>query len=134
MDQTRKMWASAAVVGVIVVGGASVAAAASAGKLDQVARETRAVVEKASPSGQPQEGQVPAPGTTSDDDFVVSTEVNPDPREVLEYWTDERMEDAQPMPMPEVTPGQFEVGPGQVEVGPGQVEQGQVEQGQAPPE
>ncbi|MGW3341781.1 hypothetical protein ACWDA3_00680 [Nonomuraea rubra] len=122
MDQTRKMWASAAVVGVIVVGGASVAAAASAGKLDQVARETRAVVEKASPSGQPQ-------GTTSDDDFVVSTEVNPDPREVLEYWTDERMEDAQPMPMPEVTPGQFEVGPGQVEVGPGQVEQGQ-----APPE
>ncbi|MER6580509.1 hypothetical protein, partial [Nonomuraea sp. NPDC001023] len=46
MNQTRKMWASAAVVGVIVVGGASVAAAASAGKLDAVARETRAVVDQ----------------------------------------------------------------------------------------
>ncbi|SEH03434.1 hypothetical protein SAMN05444920_13668 [Nonomuraea solani] len=103
MDQTRKMWASAAVVGVIIVGGASIAAAASAGKLDQVARETRAVVEKASPSGQP-----PTPEIT-EDDIVVSREVNPDPREVIEYWTDERMEDAQPMPMPEVSPGRYEV-------------------------
>ncbi|WP_043616936.1 hypothetical protein [Nonomuraea candida] len=110
MDQTRKMWASAAVVGVIVVGGASIAAAASAGKLDQVARETRAVVEKASPSGQPQQ---PSPETS--DGIVVSTEVNPDPGEVIDYWTDQRMEDAEPMPMPEVTPGQFEVGAGQVE-------------------
>ncbi|TYB70930.1 hypothetical protein FXF51_00345 [Nonomuraea sp. PA05] len=107
MDQTRKMWASAVVVGVIVVGGASVAAAASAGKLDQVARETRAVVEKAPPSGEPTP------------DIVVSTEVNPDPREVIEYWTDQRMEGAEPMPMPEVTPGQFEVGTGDVEVRPG---------------
>ncbi|NJP92318.1 hypothetical protein HCN51_23090 [Nonomuraea sp. FMUSA5-5] len=124
MDQTRKMWASAAVVGVIVVGGASVAAAASAGKLDQVARETRAVVEKASPSG---EQQAPAPKSTSDDGLVVSTEVNPDPREVIDYWTDERMEDAEPMPMPEVTPGQFEVGPEQVESGPGGTVSGQAE-------
>ncbi|MFB4273864.1 MULTISPECIES: hypothetical protein [unclassified Nonomuraea] len=114
MDQTRKLWASAAVVGVIVVGGASVAAAASAGKLDQVARETRAVVEKASPSGQPPEQQTPAPGSSPsgppDDGIVVSTEVNPDPREVIEYWTDQRMEDAQPMPMPEVS-----LGPGSTE-------------------
>ncbi|MFC5824788.1 hypothetical protein [Nonomuraea insulae] len=108
MDQTRKMWASAAVVGVIIIGGASVAAAASAGKLDQVARETRAVVEKASPSGQPSEPE------TTDDDIVVSTEVNPDPSKVLDYWTDQRMEDAEPMPMPEVTPGQFGTSPGEV--------------------
>jgi hypothetical protein len=106
MDQTRKMWASAAVVGVIVAGGASVAAAASAGKLDQVARETRAVVEKAPASDQPAEQLVPVPETT-DDGIVVSTEINPDPREVLEYWTDERMEGAEPMPMPEVSPGEF---------------------------
>ncbi|MFI7420059.1 hypothetical protein [Nonomuraea sp. NPDC049684] len=114
MNQTRKMWASAAVVGVIVVGGASVAAAASAGKLDAVARETRAVVdqtaeqaadqaaEQASPTGRP----VPSPGDT--DGVVVSTEVNPDPREVIDYWTDKRMEEAEPMPMPEGT-GSFEV-------------------------
>ncbi|UBU17761.1 hypothetical protein [Nonomuraea gerenzanensis] len=113
MNQTRKMWASAAVVGVIVAGGASVAAAASAGKLDQVARETRAVVEKASPSGQP------APETT-DDGVVVSTEVNPDPREVIEYWSDERMEDAEPMPMPEVSPGEFGVGSDEIQPGPGE--------------
>ncbi|MEV3982787.1 hypothetical protein [Nonomuraea sp. NPDC049758] len=110
MNQTRKMWASAAVVGVIVVGGASVAAAASAGKLDAVARETRAVVdqradqsaEQTSPTGRP----VPSPGDT--EGVVVSTEVNPDPREVIDYWTDKRMEEAEPMPMPEGT-GSFEV-------------------------
>jgi hypothetical protein len=27
------------------------------------------------------------------------------PGEVLEYWTDDRLRDAQPMPMPEVKPG-----------------------------
>ncbi|TDD55378.1 hypothetical protein E1286_04145 [Nonomuraea terrae] len=97
MDETRKMWASAAIVGVIVVGGASVAAAASAGKLDQVARETRAVVEKA-----PQGSTTPSAGP-SEDDIVVSTEVNPNPGEVLEHWTDERMEHAEPMPMPVIT-------------------------------
>ncbi|MFC4116086.1 hypothetical protein [Nonomuraea zeae] len=111
MDQTRKMWASAAVVGVIVAGGVSIAAAASAGKLEQVGKETRAVVEKASPSGQPEQ-QTPGPEAspqTTDDDIVVSTEINPDPDAVLEYWTDKRMEDAQPMPMPEVSTGDIEV-------------------------
>ncbi|MFG1695069.1 hypothetical protein [Nonomuraea sp. NPDC049309] len=103
MDQTRKMWASAAVVGVIIVGGASVAAAASAGKLDQVARETRAEMEKVSPSGE-------QPGPESSEPAVVSTEVNPDPQTVLRYWSDQRMEDAQPMPMPEV--GRLEMGEG----------------------
>jgi len=96
MNQTRKMWASAAAVGVILVGGASVAAAASAGRLDQV-RETRAVVERATP----------APGPS--EDVVVSKEVNPDPDKVIDYWTEERLTDAQPMPMPEVKPGEFEV-------------------------
>ena len=36
---------------------------------------------------------------------MVSEELNPDPQKVIEYWTDKRMEDAQPMPMPEVTAG-----------------------------
>ncbi|MGN9844111.1 hypothetical protein ACTMTI_38895 [Nonomuraea sp. H19] len=98
MDQTRKMWASAAIVGVIVVAGVSIAAAASAGKLE----ETRAVVEKASPSGQPEQ---PEPSPKSSDGTVISREVNPDPDKVLEYWTDQRMEDAQPMPMPEASTG-----------------------------
>ncbi|MEV1246086.1 hypothetical protein ACIBO2_31305 [Nonomuraea sp. NPDC050022] len=114
MNQTRKMWASAAVVGVILVGGVSVAAAASAGRLERVGRETRAVVEK-EPSAQPpsvQNDQLseltasPAPS----DGTVVSKELNPDPQKVIEYWTDKRMEDAQPMPMPEVKPGEFTTG------------------------
>jgi hypothetical protein len=126
MDQTRKMWASAAIVGVIVAGGVSIAAAASAGKLEQVSKETRAVVEKASPSSRPpvgpQESAGPATGPeigseadtgptpeTTDDGIVVSTEVNPDPGKVVEYWTDKRMEEAQPMPMPEVSAGEAEV-------------------------
>ncbi|MEV0347417.1 hypothetical protein AB0H88_16770 [Nonomuraea sp. NPDC050680] len=114
MNQTRKMWASAAVVGVILVGGASVAAAASAGRLDRVGKETRAVVEK-EPSAQPPSVQTdqlsqltvsPAPS----DGNVVSKELNQDPQKVIEYWTDKRMEDAQPMPMPEVKPGEFTTG------------------------
>ncbi|QYC41401.1 hypothetical protein Nocox_18960 [Nonomuraea coxensis DSM 45129] len=98
MDQTRKMWASAAVVGVIVAGGVSIAAAASAGRLDQAAEETRAVVER-------QPAPSPGPSGGADDGVVVSEEVNPDPDKVFEYWTDDRMEGAEPMPMPVVTEG-----------------------------
>jgi hypothetical protein len=105
MDQTRKMWASAAVVGAIVAGGVSIAAAASAGRLDQAGEETRVVVEKA-----PSSSRAPEPT----DDIVVHTDVNPDPGKVLEYWTDDRLEDAQPMPMPEVSPG--ELSPGEFQV------------------
>ncbi|MFC4061803.1 hypothetical protein ACFOWE_26165, partial [Planomonospora corallina] len=36
------------------------------------------------------------------EDYVVSEEVNPDPEEVLRYWSEERTENAQPMPMPVV--------------------------------
>jgi hypothetical protein len=106
MDQTRKMWASAAVVGVIVAGGVSIAAAASAGRLDRAGEETRAVVEQPTPSGQPTR-PAPSPGTS--DGIVVSEEVNPDPGKVLDYWSDERMEEAEPMPMPEVSPAEVHV-------------------------
>ncbi|MFG2074076.1 hypothetical protein SAMN05421874_12555 [Nonomuraea maritima] len=102
MDETRKMWASAAVVGVIVVGGATVAAAASAGRLDQVARDTRAVVEQTRDDS-------PADSPAPDEGIVVSTEVNPHPGEVLEYWDNQRMAEAQPMPIPEITIGESEL-------------------------
>ncbi|MEV0198250.1 hypothetical protein [Nonomuraea sp. NPDC050691] len=119
MDQTRKMWASAAVVGVIVVGGVSVAAAASAGRLEKVSKETKAVVQV--DSGQVAEltGQTPEPSS----DTVVSRDVNPDPDAVIDYWTDERMEDAEPMPMPEGEPGKVTEGPSGVvpDGDPGQV-------------
>ncbi|MER6945197.1 hypothetical protein ABT294_14325 [Nonomuraea sp. NPDC000554] len=101
MNQSRKTWASAAVVGVILVGGASVAAAATSGRLARVGEETRAVVEKAKPS------ETPTPGST--DGIVVSHEINPDPEKVLDYWTDKRLQDAEPMPMPEGNPGEFHI-------------------------
>ncbi|MFI9549967.1 hypothetical protein [Nonomuraea endophytica] len=101
MNQTRKMWASAAAVGVILVGGATVAAAASAGRVDQARGETRAEVEKTTPT----------PTPTPTDGIVVSHDINPDPSKVLEHWTEQRMEGAEPMPMPEVElkPGEFEL-------------------------
>jgi hypothetical protein len=102
MNQTRKMWASAAVVGVILVGGVSVAAAASAGRLDQ-ARQTRAVVQEDPPLSPP-----PTPAADRvEDDIVVSDELESDPDEVVGYWTDDRLQEAQPMPMPEVKPGEL---------------------------
>ena len=121
MNQTRKMWASALVVGVILAGGASVAAAASAGRLEKadlqkVGEETRAVVQQ-EPSTPTSADQLPADRVAEltaspepSDGTVVSKELNPDPQKVIEYWTDKRMEDAQPMPMPEVKPGEITIG------------------------
>ncbi|MFC7586693.1 hypothetical protein ACFQYP_25365 [Nonomuraea antimicrobica] len=73
-------------------------------------------MEKAPLSGQSPQQQTPSPNQGDDDGFVVSKEVNPDPDAVVDYWTDHRMEDAQPMPMPEVSPGDYAVGSGDVEV------------------
>jgi len=102
MNQTRKMWASAAVVGVILVGGVSVAAAASAGRLDQ-ARQTRAVVQEDPPFSPPPTWDA----KHTEDGIVVSDEFEADPDEVVGYWTDDRLQEAQPMPMPEVKPGEL---------------------------
>ncbi|GGO63620.1 hypothetical protein [Nonomuraea cavernae] len=112
MNRSRRMLASAAVVGVIVVGGVSVAAAASAGRLQQVGEETGAVLEKASPSGGPLTDQMTELTSSPEpsDGFVVSKEVNPDPDAAGDYWTEDRMEDAEPMPMPEVKPGEIVIG------------------------
>jgi hypothetical protein len=126
MNPTRKMWISAGVVGVILVGGASVAAVASAGRIDQARMERASETERqeglpfSQPSGTPDPAFVaPDPATgghTPDDrphandptqkpeDFVVSHEFDPtSPGDVADYWTRERMEQAEPMPMPVVT-------------------------------
>ncbi|MBA2896366.1 hypothetical protein [Nonomuraea soli] len=98
MNQSRKMWVSAAVVAAVVAGGVYVAASASAGALESVRGETRAVVKDVTtppPSGKPSSDEkVP--------EFVVSHELNADPGEVAKYWTPERLKDAEPMPMPVV--------------------------------
>lgn len=107
MKPTSRMWISAGVVGVILAGGASIAVAASAGRIDRAQME-REGPPFASSSATPAPGT--APGTAADgrpegpagspDDVVVSRELTTDPESVLEYWTEERMRDARPQPMP----------------------------------
>jgi hypothetical protein len=100
------MWISAGVAGAVLAGGVAVAATASAGRAE------RAGTERATPSYGPGRAPAEVPGTgvpkealpTGDpSDFVVSTQLNPNPRDVAEYWTEERMQSAEPLPMPVIT-------------------------------
>ncbi|SDR18236.1 hypothetical protein [Thermostaphylospora chromogena] len=97
MSQNRKMWISAGVVGAILVGGASVVAAASVAGAEKASQETTTVV-----TPQPQSPQrTPSPTPT---DRVVTKDLNTeDPVGTGLRWTEERLEEAEPMPMPVVT-------------------------------
>ncbi|MEO3812608.1 hypothetical protein ABGB17_26705 [Sphaerisporangium sp. B11E5] len=103
---TRKMWISAGVAGVILAGGISVAAAAASGGLGA-----------GSPSGTSTDapgeapGQIPGPAipqnaepTRSPEKFVVREDMEGDPKKVAEFWTERRMEEAEPLPIPVLTP------------------------------
>ncbi|MFF0311309.1 hypothetical protein ACFYSC_28085 [Streptosporangium sp. NPDC004379] len=109
----RRTLVSAAVVGVVLAGGASVAAAASAGRLGGGTGPARTgePVETLDPGDvapadplKPGETARPLPSPTeaapSPEDYVVSRRVNPDPRKAAEYWTESRLEQAEPFPMP----------------------------------
>ncbi|MBG0832060.1 hypothetical protein HS041_30615 [Planomonospora sp. ID67723] len=109
MNPTRKMWLSAGVVAAILVGGVSVSAAASAGGLDKdgqpaPATEPHPPASKETPAPPVSPEPIPPAEDAEDvegpEDYVVSKEVNPDPEQVTRYWTEHRMEDAEPMPMP----------------------------------
>ncbi|MFC4587757.1 hypothetical protein [Sphaerisporangium corydalis] len=111
MNPTRKMWISAGVVGVVLAGGISVAAAAASGRGDktgEVSQET-AVTKTYGPGEAP--GQIPGPEvsanaepTRAPKDFVVTNDdINPDPKKVAEFWTEKRMENAEPLPIPVIT-------------------------------
>ncbi|WP_155350804.1 hypothetical protein [Acrocarpospora pleiomorpha] len=94
---TPKMLISAGVVGAILVGGVAVAHTASAGRLNEESLRLKEVT-RATPA--PDSGVVSEPET---DPNVVSRLMPGDPGEISEYWTKERLEDAQPMPIPEVS-------------------------------
>ncbi|GII03394.1 hypothetical protein [Planobispora takensis] len=104
MNPTRKLWVSAGVVAVVLIGGVSVSAAASAGGLERAGKPTPATEPNLPASEEtPPPAPSTAPGKTSPpEDYVVSREVNPDPESVTRYWTEHRMEGAEPMPMPQV--------------------------------
>ncbi|MGC5016034.1 hypothetical protein ACLQ2R_35160 [Streptosporangium sp. DT93] len=112
MNVTRRTWVSAGVVGLVLAGGISVTAAAAAGGVER-ALGTERVREPVSepapvaphdplPSGQPRPSQEPSPTTTSPpaEDYVISREINPDPEKIVGYWTEDRLEEAEPFPMP----------------------------------
>ncbi|GAA4228405.1 hypothetical protein FHR32_007520 [Streptosporangium album] len=109
MNVTRRTWVSAGIVSVILAGGISVAAAASAGGIGRSHDPVTPAVEGDQPapkntsaSQSPPEAP-PSPGTTPPaEDYVVSKDVNPDPQQVGRYWTEQRLEDADPLPMPAV--------------------------------
>ncbi|GAA0394408.1 hypothetical protein GCM10009530_52330 [Microbispora corallina] len=99
------MLISAGVVGAVLIGGISVTATAFAGRLEQApgagsdpAGAGR--VAPATPGPVDVTGRVTPPPDNPD---VVSSELTGDPGDVADYWTDERLEDAQPMPMPQVS-------------------------------
>lgn len=111
MNPTRKMWISTAVVGAVLAGGISVAAAA-AGRVDKT--DTVSTESESSKTYGPGEapGQIPGPEvaenaepTRAPKDFVVTNDdLNPDPKRVAEFWTEKRMESAKPLPIPVITP------------------------------
>jgi hypothetical protein len=107
MILTRRMLISAAAAGIIIVGGAAVAATASADRLEQARRHdqkaktvihtgTQTVPGRAVPDSE-MSVVSPSPG------YVVSHSLGADPGEIAEYWTDDRLEGAEPLPIPGVT-------------------------------
>ncbi|GAA3152469.1 hypothetical protein GCM10010466_49320 [Planomonospora alba] len=127
MKPTRKTWVSAGVVAVILTGGASVTAAASAAGIGGTGDPAPAVEpglpapEGAAPPSPTVPPAAPEP-TAPAEDYVVSTEVGPDPEKVARYWTEQRLDAAQPMPMP-VVEGPADVsGDGPVGAGEGPVD------------
>ncbi|MET8338558.1 hypothetical protein [Streptosporangium canum] len=112
MNVTRKTWVSAGIVGVVLAGGISVAAAAATGGIGKPVPSVEGDQPisgasqnppdlSAGPEGDTPGQEDPSQGATAPaEEYVVSKEVNPDPRQVTRYWTEQRLEDAQPLPMP----------------------------------
>ncbi|MBD3146376.1 hypothetical protein [Microbispora bryophytorum] len=116
LTPAHKMMASAVLVGVVIVGGASVTAAAFAGRLDDVAKVGDAPAAKLGPAAGGQGSSVEvSPGDPGHDDptgprsgsevdpDVVLKELTDDPDGVADYWTDERIQGANPLPVPQVS-------------------------------
>jgi hypothetical protein len=111
MNPTRKLWISAGVVGAILAGGISVAAAAASGRVDTTARVGQESESSKTYGPGEAPGQIPGPEvpknaepTRSPKDFVVNNgNMNPDPKKVAQYWTEKRMEQAEPLPIPVIT-------------------------------
>ncbi|MBX6381368.1 MAG: hypothetical protein IRZ07_00120 [Microbispora sp.] len=116
LTPAHKMMASAVLVAVVIVGGASVTAAAFAGRLDDVAKAGGSPTAEPGHGGSSRDGSkgvapadadrrgVTGPQSSPEiDPDVFSKMLTDDPDQVSGYWTPGRMKSASPMPMPEVS-------------------------------
>ncbi|MFF4772845.1 hypothetical protein [Microtetraspora fusca] len=116
MKPDRKMLISAGVVTAIVVGGVSVTTTASAGRLEQAVKEQadQARAKEAqkktapAPTRQPVAPAVEETGMLPEElvdvlPDVVERHLSVDPGATRDYWTTERLQGAEPMPMPQVS-------------------------------
>ncbi|GII78868.1 hypothetical protein Sru01_38500 [Sphaerisporangium rufum] len=110
MNPTRKMWICAGVTGVVLAGGVSVALAAASGRVDTTAQVGQ-VGGATTPRPGEAPGQIPGPVDKNAEPTRAPSEIvaedhnmNPDPLKVAEHWTERRMEQAEPLPMPVLTP------------------------------
>lgn len=113
MKPTSRIWISAGLTGLILAGGASIAVAASTARIDRAQPQPAA---ETGQDGRPVEpsSASPSPGSAKRErpagsgsaatarDSVVSRVITADPEAVLQYWTDERIREAGPAPMPVV--------------------------------
>lgn len=102
MNVTRKTWVSAGIVSLVLVGGITVTATAATGGIGMIGDSPVEPVPVA-PHDPGQSSPQPSPTASplpSVEDYVLSEQVNPDPDKVVGYWTENRMEEAEPFPMP----------------------------------
>ncbi|MGJ6965341.1 hypothetical protein ACSDR0_25870 [Streptosporangium sp. G11] len=103
MNVTRKTWVSAGIVSLVLAGGISVTAAAAAGGIGKAGKPSGEPVPVAPHEpGAPSQESSPTASPPPAEDYVVSKEVNPDPEKVVGYWNENRLEEAEPFPMPMV--------------------------------
>ncbi|MDH2426207.1 hypothetical protein [Sphaerisporangium sp. TRM90804] len=111
MNPTRKLWISAGVVGAILAGGISVAAAAASGQGSDKAGQESESSQTYGPGEAP--GRIPGPAipenaepTRAPEEFVVREDTSANPKRVVEYWSEKRLEESKPLPVPVLTPEQ----------------------------
>lgn len=103
MNVTRKTWVSAGIVSLVLAGGISVTAAAASGGIGRSEKPSAEPVPIApNEPGPASHEPSPTAPTPPAEDYVVSKEVNPDPEKVVGYWNENRLEEAEPFPMPMV--------------------------------
>jgi hypothetical protein len=110
MKPDRRTLISTGVVGAVLIGGVSVTATAFAGRLAEGSKVSQggsghgsshvSPTDSTPPRPEESVGPIPAP---SEDSSVVSSEIGRDPGDVTGSWPKDRMQNAEPVPIPQVS-------------------------------